>query len=78
MHIDITNYYRQSSVVCRYITIMVPAKTTHLNKMPFRIWNWVSPWNHVGLGPHIGTGKAKTGQPRTCSMIVILSRWQRQ
>jgi len=33
--------------VCRYVTILSPAETAEPIEMPFGMWTWVGPRNHV-------------------------------
>jgi len=39
--------YRPSSVVCRSVTPVSPAKTAKPIEMPFGLWAWMGPRNHV-------------------------------
>ena len=54
--------------VCVSVTLVSPAKTAALIKLPFGLRTWVGPGNHVldgGPDPPMGTGKffGKNGRP---------------
>jgi len=42
--------YRRSSVVCLSVTIFSPTKTAEPIEIPFGVWTWVGPGNHVSDG----------------------------
>jgi len=46
-YIDVTYSYRPSSVVCRSVTLMSAAKKAEPIEMPFGLWAWMGPRNHV-------------------------------
>jgi len=56
-YVDVACCHRCSSVVCRSVTIVSPAKTAELIKMPFGLWTRVGPRNHVLDGVQISHGK---------------------
>jgi len=39
--------YRLSTMVCRSVTLVSPAKTAEPIEMPFGLKTWVGPGNHV-------------------------------
>jgi len=45
-YVDVAYCYRRSSV-CLSVTIVSPAKTAKSIEMPFGLWIWVGPRNHV-------------------------------
>ena len=45
-HVDAA-CYRPSSVLCRFVTIVSPAKTAQLIEVPYGLWTSVGPRNHV-------------------------------
>jgi len=47
MHVAATYCYRTSSVVCRSVTLVSPAKTAEPIEMPFGLSDRVGPRNHV-------------------------------
>jgi len=50
--------YRPSSVVCRSVTLVSPAKTAAPIELPFALRTWVGPGNHVlDGGPDPPTGR---------------------
>ena len=54
MYLDVAYHYRLSSMVCRSVTLVSPAKTAAPIEMLFRLRTWVDPRNHVlngGLDP---------------------------
>ena len=59
MYIDAAYTYRPSSVVCRSVTLVSPAKTAALIKLPFGLRTWMGPGKHVldgGPDPPMGMG----------------------
>jgi len=46
-YIDAAYCYRRSSVVCRSVTIVSPAKMVELIEMLFGMWTPVGPWNQA-------------------------------
>ena len=46
-YVDAAYYYRPSSVVCRSVTLVSPAKTAAPIEMPFGLRTRVGPRNHV-------------------------------
>jgi len=59
MYVDAAYCYRPSSVVCRSVTLVSPAKTAEPVEMPFVLRTWVRPGNHVldgGPDPPMGRG----------------------
>jgi len=51
--------YRPSSMVCRSVTLVRPAKTAEVIEMPFRLMTPVGPGNHIldgGSDPPVGRG----------------------
>jgi len=58
-YVDAAYCYRPSNVVCRSVTLVSPAKTAEPIEMPFGLWTWVGPRNHVLDGdsdPPMGRG----------------------
>jgi len=58
-YVDAAYCYRPSSVVCRFVTLVSPAKTAEPIEMPFGLRTRVGPGSHVLHGveiPH-GTGQ---------------------
>jgi len=53
MYVDAACCYRPSSVVCRSVTLMSPAKTAAPIEMPFGLGTQVGPRNHVLDGVQI-------------------------
>jgi len=49
-YIDAAYCYRRSSVVCRSVTIVSPAKTAEPIEIPFGVWT------RLGLGNHVLDG----------------------
>jgi len=47
MYIDAVYSYRPSSVVCRSVTLVSPAKTDAPIELPFGLRTWVGLGNHV-------------------------------
>jgi len=47
MYVDAAYCYRPSSVVCRSVTLVSPAKTAAPIELPFGLRTWVGPGNHV-------------------------------
>jgi len=45
--VDVAYCYRPTSVVCRSVTVVSPAKTAELTKMPFALKTQVGSRNHV-------------------------------
>jgi len=46
-YVDVAYCYRPSSVVCRSVTLVSPAKMAELIEMPFGLRTRVGPGNHV-------------------------------
>jgi len=46
-YVDAAYCYRLSSVVCRSVTLVSPAKTAEPIEMTFGFWAWMGPMNHV-------------------------------
>ena len=46
-YVDVAYSYRPSSVVCRSVTLVSPAKTAAPIELPFGLRTWVGPGNHV-------------------------------
>ena len=58
-YVDVAYSYRPSSVVCRSVTLVSPAKTAAPIELPFGLRTWVSPGNHVlDGGPDPPMGRA--------------------
>jgi len=58
-YIDVAYCYRPSSVVCRSVTLVSPAKMAEPVEMPFGLRTLVGPGNHVldgGPDPPMGRG----------------------
>ena len=57
------HFYRPSSVVCRSVTVVSPAKTAEPIKMPLGLRTWVGPRNRVldGCPNHPQEGAILTG-----------------
>jgi len=58
--VDVAYSYRPSSVVCRSVTLVSPAKTAAPIELPFGLRTWVDPGNHVldgGPDPPMGRRK---------------------
>ena len=68
-YVDAAYSYRpSSSVVCRSVTLVSPAKTAAPIELPFGLRTWVGPGNHVldgGPDPPMGKGKflGENGRP---------------
>jgi len=56
-YVDAAYSYRMSSVVCRSVTLVSPAKTDAPIELPFELRTWVGPGNHVLDGVQIPHGK---------------------
>ena len=59
-YVDAAYSYRPSSVVCRSVTLVSPAKTAAPIELPFGLRTWVGPGSHVldgGPDPPMGRGK---------------------
>jgi len=59
-YVDVVYSYRPSIVVCRSVTLVIPAKTAAPIELPFGLRTWVGPGNHVldgGPDPTMGRGK---------------------
>ena len=59
-YVDAAYPYRPSSVVCRSVTLVSPAKTAAPIELPFGLRTLVHPGNHVldgGPDPPMGRGK---------------------
>jgi len=57
--------------VCLSVTTMSPAETAEPIEIPFGMWTWVNPKNHVVDGVQISTRegtilRAQMGRLRTC------------
>ena len=46
-YVDAAYSYRPSSMVCRSVTLVSPAKTAAPMELPFGLRTWVGPGNHV-------------------------------
>jgi len=68
-YVDAACSYRPSSVVCRSVTLVSPAKTAAPIELPFGLRTWVGPGNHVldawGPDPPMARGKflGENGRP---------------
>jgi len=67
-YVDAACSYRPSSVVCRSVTLVSPAKMAAQIELPFGSRTWVGPGNHVldeGPDPPMGSGKflGENGHP---------------
>jgi len=49
--------YRMSSMVCRSVRLVSPAKTDEVIEMPFGLRTWVGLGNHVLYGVQIPIGR---------------------
>jgi len=59
-YVDAAYSYRPSSVVCRSVTLVSPAKTAAPIELPFGLRTWVGPGNHVlDGGPDAPMGRGK-------------------
>ena len=66
-YVDAAHCYRLSSVVCRSVTVMSPAKTAESIEMPFGIWTRVGPRKHaLGRGAN-WRHLANITEPSMCS-----------
>ena len=52
-YVDAAYCYRRSSAIGLSVTIVSHAKTAEPIEMPFGLWSWVGPRNHVLYGVHI-------------------------
>jgi len=50
-------------LICQSITVVNPAKTAESMEMPFELWAWMGPMNHVLNEVKIPRGK---GQGKGC------------
>ena len=67
-YVDAAYSYRPSSVVCRSVTLVSPAKMAAPIELPFGLRTWVGLENHVldgGPDPPMGRGKflGENGRP---------------
>ena len=65
-YVDAAYCYQLSSLVCRSVTLVSPAKTAGPIEMPFGLRTRVGPWNHVldgGPGPPTGRGNFEGEDP---------------
>jgi len=58
-YVDAAYCYRTSSVVCRSVTLVSPAKTDEPIEMPFGLRTWLGSGNHVLDGVQIPHGKGQ-------------------
>jgi len=59
-YVDAPYSYRPSSLVCRSVTLVSPAKTAALIELPFELRTWMGPGNHVLDGsPDSPMGRGK-------------------
>jgi len=66
-YVDVAYCYRPSSVVCRSVTKVSPAKTAEPIEMPFGLWTLVGPRDHIldgGPDPPMGRGNFEGGKGR--------------
>jgi len=47
MYVDVAYCYRPSSVVCRSVTLVNPAKMAEPIEMPFGLWTQMGLRNHI-------------------------------
>ena len=60
IYVDAAYSYRPSSVVCRSVTLVSPAKTAALIELPFGLRTWVGLGSHVlDGGPYPPKGRGK-------------------
>jgi len=70
-YVDAASCYRPSSVVCRSVTLVSPAKTAGLIEVPFGLRTLVGPGNHVldgGSDPPMGKGNFEGGRASHCKV----------
>ena len=82
-YVDVAYSYRPSIVVCRSVTLVIPAKTAAPIELPFGLRTWVGPGNHVldgGPDPTMGRGKflGENGRPIVKSRDTLRSSVQRR
>jgi len=76
MYVDAAYCYRRSSVVCRSVTIVSPAKTAEPIEMPFGLWIRMGLRNHVLEGsrsPYEGAILNERGGPLQRMGIAVVS-----
>jgi len=57
LHVDAACCYRPSSVACRSVAVVSPAKAAELLEMSFELTTQVGPSNRVLDGVHIPMGR---------------------
>jgi len=62
MYVDAACCYQLSSMVCRSVTLVSPAKMAEPIKILFGLWAWMGPRNHVlDDGPVRSMGRGNIG-----------------
>jgi len=54
-YVDVAYCYRRSSVICRSVVVVRPAKIAELIEMLFGLWTRIGPRNHLLVGVQIPT-----------------------
>ena len=65
-YVDAAYCYRQSSLVCRSVMVVSPAKTAEPIEVPSGLWTRVGKRKHMWIGSAQWRHLANTTEPSTC------------